>query len=121
MRYPPPRLVFLALGLVAAGLAVYLVVNRHTGLAQLIVFAIAPDIPLFFGAGSGLARGQLHPRAVPAYNAVHRFWVPIALLAIAAVLLRSVAWSVAALAWLAHIAFDRSSGFGLRTPEGLQR
>ncbi len=68
-----------------------------------------------------MARGQLHPRAVPLYNAVHRFWVPLALIALAVLLLRSAFWVVSGLAWLAHIAFDRASGFGLRTSEGFQR
>jgi hypothetical protein len=37
------------------------------------------------------------------------------------VLVRSPEWLAAGLAWIAHISFDRSLGFGLRTPEGFQR
>jgi hypothetical protein len=35
--------------------------------------------------------------------------------------LHSPEWLAAGLAWSAHISFDRSLGFGLRTPEGFQR
>ena len=35
--------------------------------------------------------------------------------------LHTDAWTAAGLAWVAHIGFDRSLGFGLRTPEGFQR
>jgi hypothetical protein len=85
-----------------------------------VVFAIAPDVAFLFGMSSGLARGQLHPRAVPIYNALHRYWAP-AVLVLITFLLRSPEWLAAGLAWTAHISFDRSLGFGLRTPEGFQR
>ena len=38
-----------------------------------------------------------------------------------ALLLREGAWLAGGLAWAAHIAIDRSLGFGLRTKEGFQR
>jgi hypothetical protein len=115
-----PRVLYAALGFIAAGLAIAVVITRHTSWWQLAVLAIAPDITLLFGSGRGLQRGQLAPRAVPFYNAVHRFWAPT-VLTIAALALGSGAWVAAGLAWIAHIAFDRSLGFGLRTPEGFQR
>lgn len=43
-----------------------------TGRPQFFAFGAAPDLALLLGAGSGLARGQLHPRAVGIYNALHR-------------------------------------------------
>ena len=110
---------FLVLGLVAAGLAVVDVVTGRSTWLPLIVFAMAPDLALLAGAGPGLERGQIHPRAVPFYNAVHRFWAPAVLVAVS--LLLAPAWLAAGLAWIAHIAFDRSLGFGLRSPEGFQR
>jgi hypothetical protein len=113
------KVAYLALGLVAAGLAIAEVVSQHAGWWQLIVFAIAPDLTLFAGAAPGLARGQIHPRAVPLYNAVHRFWAPAVLAAVG--LLAGPGWVAGGLAWIAHIAFDRSLGFGLRSPEGFQR
>ncbi len=113
------RLAYLVLGLLGAGLAVAAVVTQHSSWWQLAVFAIAPDLALVYGAAPGLARGQLHPRAVPIYNAVHRFWAPAALVAVG--LATGPGWLAGGLAWVAHIAFDRSLGFGLRTPEGFQR
>ena len=114
------KLAYLILGVLATGLAIAVVVTQHTSWWQLVVFAIAPDVTLLFAAGPGLERGQLHPRAVPFYNAVHRFWAPAVLVAVMAVLM-SPGWLAGGLAWIAHIAFDRSLGFGLRTPEGFQR
>ncbi|MGZ4390790.1 MAG: DUF4260 family protein [Gaiellaceae bacterium] len=96
-------------------------ITRGTGYWQIAAFGFAPDLTLFFGAGTGLAQGQLHPRAVDAYNLMHRFWGPLAMLAIAASGLLSVGFLIGALTWAFHIAIDRSFGYGLRTPEGFQR
>ena len=114
------RLGYAAIGLAAAAVAIAVVVTQHASWWQLVVFAIAPDITLVFGSGRGLERGQLAPRAVPFYNAVHRFWAP-ALMVVLVLLLREFAWVAAGLAWCAHIGFDRSLGFGLRAREGFQR
>jgi hypothetical protein len=114
------KLAYLILGLLATALAIAVVVTQHTSWWQLVAFAIAPDLALLFGAGRGLERGQLHPRAVPFYNAVHRAWVPAILVGFM-VVLQSPGWLAGGLAWIAHIAFDRSLGFGLRSPEGFQR
>jgi hypothetical protein len=43
------------------------------------VFLIAPDVALLAGIGEGLNPGQLHPRAVKLYNALHMFAGPTAL------------------------------------------
>jgi hypothetical protein len=51
---------------------------------------------------------------------VHRLVVPAILIAIA-FLFHANGWLAGGLAWVAHIAFDRSLGFGLRTAEGFQR
>jgi hypothetical protein len=82
---------------------------------------ILPDLALAFGAGKGLAHGQLHPRAVPLYNAVHSFWAPVALIALASADLIGLAWLVAGLAWATHVALDRAVGYGLRDRRGFQR
>ena len=116
----PRRLAYALLGFAAAGLGIGVVVTQHAAWWPLVVFAIAPDIALIAGAGPGLERGQLHPRAVPLYNAVHRYWAPVVLIVLA-FLLHAEAWVAAGLAWTAHISFDRSLGFGLRTAEGFQR
>jgi len=114
------RLAYAGLGFVAAVLAIAVVVTQHASWWQLVVFAIAPDLSFLAGISGGLERGQLHPRAVPIYNAVHRYWAP-AVLVVITLVVYTPTWLAAGLAWIAHISFDRSLGFGLRTPEGFQR
>jgi hypothetical protein len=81
---------------------------------QFFAFGAMPDLALFAGIGSGLAKGQLHPRAVPLYNALHRFLGPIVLAFVPG-------FQLGALAWALHIAIDRAVGYGLRTRDGHQR
>lgn len=114
------RIAYAVLGFVTIALAIAVVINQHASWWQLVILAIAPDITLLLGASGDLERGQMHPRAVPFYNAVHRLLPPVVLIALA-FLLHADAWLAGGLAWTAHIAFDRSLGFGLRTPEGFQR
>src|SRR3954451_2164753 len=97
------------------------VVRQRTGYWQLAAFGIGPDLALLVGVGAGLARGHLHPRAVPLYNALHRFWAPAVLLALAAAGVVGVAYLIGALVWCLHIGFDRTVGYGLRTRDGFQR
>ena len=75
----------------------------------------------YAAAGEGLAHGQLHPRAVPAYNAAHLLAGPIVLGALASFGVLSLGFFVGALAWAFHVALDRSLGYGLRTRDGFQR
>jgi Domain of unknown function (DUF4260) len=106
----------------ALGVLIVLELARHgTGWWQLGAFGMGADLALFAGAGRGLARGQLHPRAVSLYNALHRFSGPSALLAAVAAGLLGPSWLVAGLAWAFHVALDRALGYGLRTPDGFQR
>jgi hypothetical protein len=95
--------------------------RRGGGYGQLAAFGLAPDLALALGTATGLARGQLHPRAVTAYNLLHRFWGPAALgmLTVAGVLPAS--FVIGALAWALHVALDRAVGYGLRTRDGFQR
>jgi hypothetical protein len=74
----------------------------------------APDLALFAGIGPNLAEGQLHPRAVPLYNALHRFAGPVLLALVPG-------FQLAATAWALHIALDRAVGYSLRAPDGFQR
>ncbi len=85
---------------------------------QAVVFGLAPDLPLLAGISRSLERGQLHPRAVPLYNALHRFTGPV-VVGIAFVLLGVS--PLGPLAWALHIAWDRTLGYGLRTRDGFQR
>lgn len=114
------RITYAALGLISAALGIAVVISQHAAWWPLAVFAIAPDVTLLFGGGRGLQRGQLNPRTVPFYNAVHRYWGPAVLLVLM-LALREGPWIAASLGWIAHISIDRSLGFGLRTAEGLQR
>ena len=108
----PARIAYATLA--AAALAAAIVVGPWYA----VVFgAIAPDFALALGAGS--APGQLHPRAVPAYNALHRFWGPAALVVAGA--LAPGALLALGLGWTFHVALDRTVGYGLRDADGFQR
>ncbi|KUN05048.1 hypothetical protein AQI95_16200 [Streptomyces yokosukanensis] len=92
--------------------------------AAALAFLVLPDLTFLVALDDAprMAKGQLPPRAVPYYNAMHRALVPLALLVACTVL--PVTWppAVAALCgWLAHISYDRAFGYGLRTKEGFQR
>jgi hypothetical protein len=59
-----------------AGAGVALVAATDTSLVVLLIFAVLPDVAIVGGLGRHLAPGQLHPRAVPLYNTLHRFATP---------------------------------------------
>lgn len=83
---------------------------------------LGPDIALLYGAGRGVAGGgQLHPRAVPLYNLLHSYPLPVLVMAVAATGVVGLGWFALGLAWTTHIAVDRALGYGLRTRDGLQR
>ena len=56
-----------------AGLLSAALLIAGPGTWQVWAFFIGPDIALVAGASRGLQHGQLHPRAVRLYNAVHVF------------------------------------------------
>lgn len=119
-RRPARRFAYGALAAALLAFAVLEVVKHATGFWQLAAFGLGPDLALLLGAGAGLARGQLDPRAVPVYNALHRLWGPLALLVVAASAL-PLGYFIGALAWAFHVALDRTLGYGLRTSDGFQR
>jgi hypothetical protein len=84
-----------------------------------LAFIILPDVALAYGAAPGLEHGRIHPRAVRFYNAVHSFWIPLALM-IVGLWLPPLVFASGAV-WAAHIAWDRGLGFGLRSREGYQQ
>ena len=110
---------FLAAALLASILA--LLIGSNAAWWPAVAFALAPDLPVLYGIVPGLARGQLHPRAVPLYNALHRFWGPLGLVLVVVIAGLRRAWLAAALAWALHVAFDRAIGLRLRSPDGFQR
>jgi hypothetical protein len=83
------------------------------------VLLVGPDIGLVLAPALGPmpGRGRLPPRAVPVYNALHTYTVPV-LLWIGAFALAIAPWPL--LGWLIHISADRALGFGLRGPDGDQ-
>jgi Domain of unknown function (DUF4260) len=115
------RLAYAVLAAALVGLIVFVYTREDVGWWPAVVFGLGPDLTLLFGAGRGLERGRLHPRAVPLYNAAHRFWGPLALGAVALAAGLPAAWLVGALAWATHVAVDRAVGYGLRTRDGFQR
>ena len=59
--------------------ATVLQVQDHGGGWLALGFALMPDLGLLAGAARGLEKGQMAPRAVPIYNALHRFIGPAVL------------------------------------------
>ena len=86
---------------------------------MLLIFAVLPDVAIVGGLDRNLAPGQLHPRAVPLYNALHGFATPAVIAAVG--VFAGPAWLTAAVGWAFHIYFDRAVGLGLRTPSGFLR
>jgi hypothetical protein len=115
------------LALLLVGALVWWVVTGHASGWPAVALFLMPDVALLYGIAPGLAKGQLHPRAVRPYNWLHSFVGPAALGAVAVagtlsgVLGDAGSWIAAALAWAAHVAVDRSVGYGPRTPGGFQR
>jgi hypothetical protein len=118
-RIPATRVIAASAALLLGGAMTALLRTTEGGGWHVAAFAVMPDIALLVGIAPGLAKGQLHPRAVPLYNALHHPAGP-ALLALASVGL-GAPWLAGALAWGIHIAVDRAVGYGPRTPEGFQR
>ena len=104
----------LAVGVLASTLA-----SQHgLGLLPLLVFGILPHLSVLAGIGQPHVRGQLAPRAVPLFNAMHYPPLPLAVAALGAAGVLSPFWLVGALAWLAHIVVDWALGDGLRSANG---
>lgn len=96
-------------------------VQDHGGGWLALGFALMPDLGLLAGIDRGLKKGQLAPRAVPIYNALHRFVGPVALGLLVITGLFPLVWLSAALGWALHLTIDRTVGYGLRGADGFQR
>ena len=86
-------------------------------------FFILPDLTFLIGIGESTEHGHLPVRTVPYYNALHRLWPPLVLTVMIGVVfaplsLGTLALFVGGLSWMAHVALDRATGFGLRNPDG---
>lgn len=103
-----------ALLVLATSLAAYRLA-AHGNWWIFALFFLAPDLSLL----GYLSKTRLGPAAA-LYNAVHNYALPLVLAA--------VAWKMAsppleqaALIWIAHIAFDRALGYGLKYPQSFNR
>lgn len=121
VRTPSARVAHAVAAAGAAGALVAVVLGTGATWWQAAAVWALPDIPLLFGMGPGMARGRLHPRAVPAYNALHTWWGPAGLAVLTAALGTPAPALAATAAWAFHIALDRAAGYGLRTPAGYLR
>jgi hypothetical protein len=117
----PGRLAYATLAAALLAIAVLLIVVWDAAWWQTVALTLAPDAAVLYGIAPGLARGQLHPRAVPLFNALHRFWGPLALAVAAISAGLPLGYVAGALAWAVHVAFDRAIGLRLRAPDGFQR
>ena len=117
----PGRAAYAGLAAALLASAVALIVVRDAAWWQTVAFALGPDLAVLYGIAPRLARGQLHPRAVSLYNALHRFWGPLALAVAALAAGLALGYVAGALAWGAHVAFDRAVGLRPRSRDGFQR
>ncbi len=87
---PKPRIA--ARAVLALALFAFLVfeVVKHGHWAPALVGMLGPDIALLGGMGGG----RLNPRAVPLYNVLHMYWLPVALMAVAATGVIALGWFV---------------------------
>ena len=120
-RLSGTRKVWLAFAVTLIAVTGFEAVKHSVGVWVPVAFGLGPDLAFLAAIGQPSQPGQLARRAVPIYNFVHRPLLPIALMTAASFDLVPRWCFVAGLAWLAHIAVDRVSGFGLRTPDGWQR
>ena len=118
---PNARLASAAIAAVLLASILFVVITHDTGFWQLAAFGLGPDLALIYGASAGLQKGQLHPRAVPLYNLLHRYSLPLGLLIVTAFGLLPFGYVVGGLTWCFHISLDRAVGYGLRTRDGFQR
>jgi uncharacterized protein DUF4260 len=117
-RRRPGRVAYMAFAAALLASALALIVVWDAAWWQSVAFALAPDLAVLYGIAPGLARGQLHPRAVRLYNALHRCWGPLALAVVALAAGLPLGYVAGALAWGVHVAFDRAIGLRLRSPDG---
>lgn len=124
------RMMYGLLGLFLLGFLVYESVKYGWVMGgTVLLFALLPDVALI-GAFDRARPGMLRGRGVAFYNVMHRPWIALALLVSGALVVLPPVGAVddsgklvavAGLAWLAHIAVDRASGYGLRDAGGAIR
>jgi hypothetical protein len=87
--------------------------------------AIGPDVALLAQPFTKHEKGQLYKWAVPVYNTLHFPLIPFAVVLFYSLNndtnVQAAPWFTLGITWLAHIAFDRMLGYGLRRADGWQR
>lgn len=114
MLTKPGVLLRLEGGLVLTAAIAFYASALHGSWWVFAVFFLAPDLSLVGYA----AKGHLSTAAT-LYNIVHSYLLPL-ILAGWSWWMRAHTGEVAAAIWIAHIAFDRLLGFGLKYPEAFR-
>ncbi len=112
------RPAMMSLAFVVLGVSAALVVTGPSPWWVLPLGILGPDLTFLAAAGQQpKAPGLMPPRAVLFYNAAHRPAVALGGLLLAFALAAPTAVALA-VAWLSHIVWDRSVGYGLRNRHG---
>ncbi len=104
-----PLLLLRAEGLAVALLCVAAFSRSGASWWLFAALILVPDLSICFYLAGPRDRAK-------AYNAVHTYLGPVALLSAAAVLAMPTVLSIAMI-WAAHIGIDRALGFGLKYPD----
>jgi hypothetical protein len=96
---------FAALALLLLAFLIFEVI-KHGGYGWALLGLFGPNVALLFPA-TGRAARQLH-------TALHLFWGPVVLMALASFELVGLGFFIAGLGWAAHLALDRARERGLR-------
>ena len=91
------------------------------GLVPVILFAIAPRMPILLGIRQPKAPGGVARRVVPLFNAMHEPLLPLAIVGLGMAGVLPALWLVGALAWLGQLVIDWGLGDGLRAADGTLR
>jgi hypothetical protein len=100
------------------GLAIALLGSRTdsslTAIGVMVAFGLAPHLAFLAGIGQPHPAGQMAPRALVAFNAMHQPVVPAAIVALGVIGLVPSLLFVGATAWLGHIVIGWAIGDGPR-------
>jgi hypothetical protein len=101
------------------GLAIAILGSRTDSsllaIAVMVAFGIAPHLAFLAGIGQAHPAGQMAPRALAVFNAMHNPIVPAAIMALNLTGVVPTLLFVGATAWLGHIVIGWAIGDGMRT------
>ncbi len=84
-------------------------------IAVMVAFGVAPHLAFLAGIGQSHPAGQMAPRALAVFNAMHVPIVPAVIVALYLTGIVPTLLFVGATAWLSHIVIGWAIGDGLRT------